>query len=229
MVAAWAGKTEGGTARSYLRVMGGTDVDLTEYPGSNVGTGIPTHTTWEDQDLPQLGNPVDTSLMKRVALVFTVPEDIVYGALRIYNWKPASGSTHYWSDFELYQLTGDGAWYGDTGWQTLPVDNTTNFEYYDSAKPTEISRVGKAVYLRGELRVLNTSVIETSGQYSTNRIHVVPPGFATSVYGVWVCQGSSANRWQLRLYDDQAWAGRYGPSTSSVGTWLPFNVSWLID
>jgi len=232
MVAAWAGKTESGTARSYLRVAGGTDVDLTEYPGSTSGTGIPTHITWESQDLPQLGDPVDTSLMKRIAMVFTVPENIVYGALRVYNWQPTSGSTHYWSDFELYQLTGDGAYGGDTGNIEVDYINTTNFEGYGSPEDrTIIRRIGNAVYCSGTMRQKVAGIVDASGGSSENLALQVPVGFRPNAYVSIVCQGSSNNRWAFRMNTaGELYPQRYGPSSSGVGTWLPHTaVSWITD
>lgn len=134
----------------------------------------------------------------------------------------------------------NGTWYpwvindtSDTGWVTLAISNTTNFQLYGT-QPLSIRRIGKTVAFKGALYVKVAGIVESATQTTANQMCVIPAAYlpATSDYDEtfnFVCQGSSTNRWTLRVTAGSAYAGRYGPSASGVSTWLPFYVTWLID
>lgn len=166
--------------------------------------------------------------------VFNVPNF----ALGMY-WQRYTGYGSY-ADAIFQRAYYNGTWYPwevvsqDSGWVTLPIENTTNFDVFTAGIPTKIRRYGNTVNLRGVVKVLNTGIIETTSQYTTNTMHVIPSHFLTAdmdYYSVWVCQGSGLNRWQLRIMGSTGGvhAGRYGPSASAIGAWLPFNVTWMLD
>lgn len=121
----WAGKTENTTARSYFRIAGGSDDTLTEYVASQNTNDIDGHITYEDKDLPDIdtGSGPDATLMVRRTVIATIPAGITRAAIRVINWQPTSGSTHYWDDFGIYKLTGEGAYTGDTGRIELALIN----------------------------------------------------------------------------------------------------------
>lgn len=116
----------------------------------------------------------------------------------------------------------------DTGWVTIPLTDTTNFQVYAVGQDPKYRVVGNRVYFQGALGLLTATYVDST----TGRVFLTLPVQArpVSMLPVFVCQGSSLNRWALRIYQDGTCsAERYGPGASTGGTWLPFNVTWLND
>ena len=131
----------------------------------------------------------------------------------------------------------DDSPFSDTGWVPVPITNTTNFRVYsglgmEGLTFPRVRRVGSRVEYRGAAEVIVAAAADGSVISAATQIGLLPalfrpsPDYYTPVY---VCQGSSLNRWSLLVYPTgEAHAHRYGPSTGIVGAWLPFNVSWLV-
>lgn len=189
LFAGWGGKTESTTAKSYFRVAAGSTDAFTEYTGTST-YGLTPQLTWENQDLPDIGTEgaADYTLMTRVAQVVTIPAGIYRAAIRLYNYKPASGSTHYWDSFEVYRLTGPGAFTGDTGWVSQPI-NATHAAV--SGYPLQIRRVGTRVNIRGMVQWTSGAV--------TDIFATVPLGFRPST-ATWLqaCHGNDTARTSLQ-------------------------------
>jgi len=116
----------------------------------------------------------------------------------------------------------------DTGWMTLTLSDTTNFALY-SSQPIRLRQIHRMVYLTGALDLRTATFIDNT---SDHIFCTIPDGFrpVAPMLPVFVCQGTSLNRWCLRVYQDGTCsAQRYGPGASVVGTWLPFNVTWALD
>lgn len=136
-----------------------------------------------------------------------------------------TGSPPQWSAWTLM----DGY---DSGWVTLTITNTTNFALWVASEAIQIRRIGKSVQLRGAVKANVAGIVDSSTETSANLMFPIPAAYLPAVHTphhVFVCQGSGLNRWQLRISNSGAYAGRYGPSASAAGNWLPFNVSWFID
>ena len=123
----------------------------------------------------------------------------------------------------------------DTGWVQVPITNTTNFSIYGgvAASAPHVRKIGNQVWFRGALNNLIAGTVDAASTTADTLFTTLPTGFRPSVDWVsptYVCQGSSTNRWALRIFDNGAcYAHRYGPSTAAAGAWLPFAVTWLVD
>ena len=223
----WVLKNVTTASNVYIRIMGGATDALTEYPGTNIGNGLPTLPTFEARNL------TTQNVWQQVVLTFTVPAGITRAAFRLYNWLPSAGQGIYFDDFRVIEV--DGHPMSDTGWCRLPITNTTGFSNYGGNVDPQLRRIGNMVYYAGALNnLVANAALESSTVLATNTFqNNIPPLFwpaAHLVNPVFVCQGSSDNRWALRVYGDgTAVAHRYGPAASGVGTWLPFNVAWQAD
>lgn len=153
LFAGWRGKTENITARSYFRIAGGSTDSLTEYPASTNANDIDGHVLYEDVDLTDIdtGSGPDATLMTRAATIATIPAGVTRAAIRVINWKPTSGSTHYWDDFAIYQLTGAEAYQGDTGWFQLTLVDTGNWTIGGGNTPSARIR-DRVIYFRGNVQ-----------------------------------------------------------------------------
>lgn len=116
----------------------------------------------------------------------------------------------------------------DTGWMDLTLTDTTNFENYVVGEVPQVRKVGGVVYLRGALRLLTATYIDTT---TMRYFMTLPAGYGPSARTViFVCQGSGSNHWSIAIEPDgDVSAQRFGPAASAVGYWLPFNVSWLLN
>lgn len=116
----------------------------------------------------------------------------------------------------------------DTGWITLPLSDSTNFEVYSSGSEPRVRRIGKLVELRGCLAQKTPEWIDGSER----EMFVIPAGMRPSGYYIsHLCQGSSENYWHMIVdTGGPVKAGRYGPAKpTSSRTWMPFQVTWFID
>lgn len=119
-------------------------------------------------------------------------------------------------------------------WVTVPISNTTNFEAYTTGVPTQVRKIGGGmVNMRGDLRIKVAAIVDGSGYTSANQILTLPSGYyppdRSGPDPVFVCQGSSASRWAMRVTPAGAvYAHRYGPTASVANAWLPFDVCWSI-
>jgi hypothetical protein len=119
----------------------------------------------------------------------------------------------------------------DTGWVEIDIENTTNFELYSGTAPSRVRRIGQVVYLRGALQTKTGTILNTTALSNDNLIHVLDSEFwPSSPDPIFVCQGSYSNRWAMRVNDTDGsiWAHRYGPDNDATGTFLPYDVSWVI-
>jgi hypothetical protein len=140
-------------------------------------------------------------------------------------WRSFYNGTWY----EWRQVGGD-----DSGWVNVTLSDTTNFALYPGYGNIQCRRIGKQVYLRGALQAQNSEAAsEPNPIFATLPSGYRPGGGDGAVDGGadlnFVCQGTSANHWSLRI--EQAGglhAERYGPGTPSSGHWLPFNVDFPI-
>ena len=164
---AWVRKTEGGTAKTYLRLMGGSDDTLSLYSGR--GGGAMAHEVgwyWAGENVSQNWT--------WAATVLTIPVGVTRAAVRILNYQPPSGSTHYWHGFKVQRLgpgfTGDtgtirassmlNSWVNYVDWTPDPGAGTYN--------PVEMRRVGPMVYFGGMVK---------SGSSVTADVIQLPYGF----------------------------------------------------
>jgi hypothetical protein len=115
----------------------------------------------------------------------------------------------------------------DTGWVTVTLTDTTNFDLYGT-QPIRFRVISRVAYLHGALNLQTPGYIDTT----TSRVFATLPTEARPAAPqnpVFACQGSSENRWALRVFQDGTLsAERYGPSASGAGTWLPFTVQWVV-
>ena len=117
----------------------------------------------------------------------------------------------------------------DTGW----VDCTygSGFERYSEIQAgLQVRRIGCDVHLRGIVRCLESTPSSQEGQVI---IGYLPEGFAPAYYEDFVCQGSSMNRFMLRIEaKGTIEVSRYGTTSMinvPVNGWLNCFASYFID
>lgn len=109
----------------------------------------------------------------------------------------------------------------DTGWIDLDV-NAATYKLYSSQK-IQVRRIGNVVLLNGVVSPL------AAGQL-TGTVCTVPAGMRPKASNYTICQGSGNDRWMAMVSaTGNVDAGRYGPGTPAVGTWLPFSLMWFVD
>lgn len=117
----------------------------------------------------------------------------------------------------------------DSGWKTATLKSGFKAYSDNGELIPEYRRVGKFVEIRGV--ITPTSDIDAGG--SAN-IFTLPAGYRPSEYVYKLCQGSGRHVWMLTINsaDGIVSFARYGTSgyeVASAGTWLPFNVTFLVD
>lgn len=114
----------------------------------------------------------------------------------------------------------------DTGWVGCSLGYGIS-RYSTSQAPVQVRRIGQTVYLRG-------AVTNTTSWATHDSIITIPEGFRPDFLNVFVCQGSSSNRFLLEVNSNGVCAAtRYSNNTTmnntvSTGSWLNFFCSWLI-
>jgi hypothetical protein len=123
----------------------------------------------------------------------------------------------------------------DTGWVdfNFTAANFTNYGGVAESAP-RVRRFGKVVFLEGQAAPTASGAtnVVSSGILTANALFTLPDPQFYPVGGdpTFVCQGSSQDRWALRAYrSGLVHAHRYGPGTPSTASWLPFNVTWMVD
>lgn len=114
----------------------------------------------------------------------------------------------------------------DSGWINLKL--TSAFTLYGTSAVAQYRKIGNLVMVRGQIKP--TSEIAASG---TNTVmSSLPTGFRPSLDYVFVCQGSSANRWTLTTYaNGNLGVARYGTTefvAIPTNAWLVFNVMFFV-
>ena len=117
----------------------------------------------------------------------------------------------------------------DTGW--IDCEYGSGFERYSEIQAgLQVRRIGCDVHLRGIVRCLESTPSSQEGQVI---IGYLPEGFAPAYYEDFVCQGSSMNRFMLRIEaKGTIEVSRYGTTSMinvPVNGWLSCFVSWMID
>jgi hypothetical protein len=154
-----AKKQEAQTARLYSRLASGTTTDLNENPGWSTATALIADSgVVENDDL--------TFSYANIGHVATIPTGHNYAAIRASNFQPTGTSNIYLDDFEVYQLTGDDAWYGDTNWVRVLFQNSWANYASGTYGRAAVRRVGTQVEMAG-------LVINGTG----TTITTLPPGF----------------------------------------------------
>lgn len=110
------------------------------------------------------------------------------------------------------------------------------FRLYKATTPLCLMQYGNMVLLQGEI----TPVSAITGSATEHIIAELPEGFAPKYSQTYLCQGTSAALWMLRVYsadaDDEKYRskitfGRYRSGGSyancNSGNWLPISVSWI--
>ena len=104
----------------------------------------------------------------------------------------------------------------------------SGFEAYGSTQTPTLRRWGGVVALAGSVRATSSFTPGMDGK----QMFTVPAGLrpAQTIRGV--MQGSSMNKWLLRVdTDGGAWCERYGTTSSGqvgVDTWLVLNLAWVL-
>lgn len=119
---------------------------------------------------------------------------------------------------------------GDTGWIT-PALNATYFHVYSSSDSAKIRRVGKVVMLQGAIQPTAALVSAGAGDIFAAPLDAqFRPSAAPSGRIVGVMQGSGTANWALSVYPTgEVLFERWSGGTLATSTWLPFNITWLVD
>lgn len=129
-----------------------------------------------------------------------------------------------------HSTSGWNGWYIDgieTNWREAIL--TGAFNLYTEDIPVIYKKVGNTVYLKGA--VVPSSTITANSQ---TIIFVLPSGYRPQMVGTnFVCQGSGMNRFMINIPPNgNVMVERYGTSSNidiPSGTWLSFNVSFVIN
>ena len=118
----------------------------------------------------------------------------------------------------------------DSGWRYL--DYTSPFTVYNSQTENRprYRKNGAVVEIRGAATV---SEAITPGD-TAQKMFTLPETFRPGIVRYYVCSGSGANKWLLRIdANGNVNCYRYGSTTTtgiiSVGSWLPFNATFIAD
>ena len=115
----------------------------------------------------------------------------------------------------------------DTGW--IDATLTSSFTMYSADDVCQYRKIGKHVQLRGVVK----PTAALAGSLTGVVIFTLPTEFIPSRPCNFVCQGSSVNKWLLKVNTDgNVSFSRYGTSSlaqAGVNAWLPFDVGYLID
>ena len=125
----------------------------------------------------------------------------------------------------LLAITAGGAPSTAHGWHDLAISDTTNFDLYSVGLHPQWRRIGPMVEVVGVITPKTAAFIDgtTDRAFAT-----LPVGARPAQAVIQVCQGSSTNRWQLRIGPSGViQAARYGPAASAAGAWLPFHTTYL--
>lgn len=119
----------------------------------------------------------------------------------------------------------------DTGWIVLEIAD--KFKPYVDAEINKprCRKIGNIVQVQGELTPINE--IEKTNEAQQFTMFSLPNDFIPEKEIVCIMQGSSMNKWCLRInVNGTVTCARYGTTTATnipAGTWLPFNVTYFVD
>ena len=135
--------------------------------------------------------------------------------MRLYNYQPATGSTLYWDEFEVYKLTGEDAYTGDTGWIDLALINSW-VDYATVYGVPAFRKIGNQVRMRGIVKD-GTGV----------GISVIPEGFRPGDYTVFptMMNGTPSVAHRLNV------SGATGDVSVSTGyaSWIAITAQWFTE
>jgi hypothetical protein len=160
LASCWAAKTTSGALSIYVRLVGGSDDALTEYPGHNNATMLPTNTAFQFENK----NLAAASTWYQVFLIVgPIPAGVTRAAFRVFDNLPSTGSTVCFDDFSVTKI--DNSPYCDTGWIPLPLSNGwVDYVTSGTYPPASFRKVGGIVYVRGLLKngtIANQTVMGT--------------------------------------------------------------------
>lgn len=162
-----------GVAALSLRVAGGSDDSLSEYPGDLSTTAI------EPDSAPVSGAAVGSSWQTFSAVV-TIPSGVSRISARVMNYNPPDATDLYLDEFEVYPLTGPDAWWGDTGW-IEPVFLNGWVNYGGSYGTAKFRRIGTVVHTQGLVK-----------NGTAGYVFDYPPGFRAGVTKIYPAISNSA-------------------------------------
>ena len=116
----------------------------------------------------------------------------------------------------------------DSGWINLSL--TSDFQLYNAAARARYRKVGKLVEVQGTVKP--TSELANGGNNAV--LANLPVGYRPSADNrVFICQGSTSNRWALTIYvNGDIGVARYGTTEFipiPTSAWLPFDITFLVD
>ena len=116
----------------------------------------------------------------------------------------------------------------DSGWVNIPTGSA--FNLYASSTVFQCRKVGKIVYVQGDLKPVNT----LPGSANIVAMGTLPAGFRPPRPVHFVCQGSACYKWACSIAPDGVIGfSRYGYGETYVGcsanTWLPFALTFMIN
>ncbi len=105
----------------------------------------------------------------------------------------------------------------------------TGWSQYSSTHPVNLRKFGNVVQFCGGFK--NDSVITLNTDQS--KVCTIPSGFRPPQDIYELCQGSGQNKYLLKVFTDgTVKVSRYGIDSYvsiPVGSWFPFNVTWILD
>lgn len=145
-----AGKLGSGTARLYMRMAGGSDDNLTEYPGNSSSSGLQPNGTLENVDVPSLGanaGAANPALYQEYSFAFTVPAGVTRAAWSAVNFQ-TTGTVEVWLDsFEITPVRNEG----DTDWVNCTLVNTGGWSAGGGIVPAFRVKSG-IIFFRGNIQ-----------------------------------------------------------------------------